>query len=1073
MAIGTLRSLIPGQTWTTGSGVPSASSGFKTQFYLDTSTGKIYEKTDTSTWVERGTINPSGGAAVTSVNTKTGDVSLTSGDIPEGANLYFTDGRAKTAAVVDSTSGMELDRAPSVHAAKEYVTNSVASEAAARTAADALLVPLSQKGVADGVATLDNTGKIPSTQIPATAITSVTVVQTIAERDALSPGEGDFCVVTDTSETFIYDGAAWVELIIGSAVISVNGKTGAVSLSTTDISEGTKLYYTDARAKLAAVINSSTGSETDKAMSVAVAKMYTDDAVETEKLAREAADALLIPLTQKGAANGVATLDSTSKIPADQIPAGIYLPSTGGTMTGPLAMAAQNEIRFADADSSNYVGFKGPLSVSTDKIWTLPAVDGVSGQVLTTDGSSVLSWTDGIGIKSINGDTTPIITLDASDVGALPITGGTLTGELTVTNGDLIVGSVRSLKFMDADGTNYVGLRAPSVVTTDKIWSLPSADGSNGQLLTTDGSGNLSWVSFPSTSDFVLKTGDTMTGNLTLGAPAGSRKELRFNDSDSSNYVGFRGASNATSNIIWELPGSDGSSGQLLSTNGNKLLQWVNPTDTSAFVQKTGSSMTGPLRLNFQQEVRFSSGGDASNYVAFFAPSGLSQNISLRLPSNYGFDGQVLMTDGFGGLSWGGLPPTDNFLLKTGGTMTGALIMDNYLEMKNENAIRFTDPSTLNYIGFKAPASGLISSTRIWTLPFADGSSGQVLSTNGSGTLSWVSIPSTSNFVARTGSTMIGTLGMQSRTQIQFYDTNNSNYVALRAADDVTSSTIWSLPPADGTNGQALITDGSANLSWTSIPSTANFIQKSGDSMTGALTMNAENEIRFADADSSNYVALKAASSIASNVSWTLPAADGAVGQFLSTDGGGTLSWVSQGAGAISSVNGQTGVVVLTASDVGAVSAAELTIATTSLQDALIAETNARIANSVSLANLTILVTSIQDALIAETNARIAASQSSASLSLLITSIQDAIIAETNARIATSLSQADLTVLSTAVQEAITEEANARIAEVKWLYGSGSPSPSVGKDNDFYMDLSLKQILQKQSGSWISIGTLN
>lgn len=43
----------------------------------------------------------------------------------------------------------------------------------------------------------------------------------------------------------------------------------------------------------------------------------------------------------------------------------------------------------------------------------------------------------------------------------------------------------------------------------------------------------------------------------------------------------------------------------------------------------------------------------------------------------------------------------------------------------------------------------------------------------------------------------------------------------------------------------------------------------------------------------SNYVAFRAPSSIAANVTWTLPATDGNTGQFLRTDGSGTLSWAS------------------------------------------------------------------------------------------------------------------------------------------------------------------------------------
>jgi hypothetical protein len=43
----------------------------------------------------------------------------------------------------------------------------------------------------------------------------------------------------------------------------------------------------------------------------------------------------------------------------------------------------------------------------------------------------------------------------------------------------------------------------------------------------------------------------------------------------------------------------------------------------------------------------------------------------------------------------------------------------------------------------------------------------------------------------------------------------------------------------------------------------------------------------------SNYVALRAPGSIAANVTWTLPGADGSAGQFLKTEGNGILSWAS------------------------------------------------------------------------------------------------------------------------------------------------------------------------------------
>ena len=60
--------------------------------------------------------------------------------------------------------------------------------------------------------------------------------------------------------------------------------------------------------------------------------------------------------------------------------------------TTALTLNATAELRLADTDSSHYVGFKSPGTVTSNKIWTLPAADGAAGQVLTTDGSGVFSF---------------------------------------------------------------------------------------------------------------------------------------------------------------------------------------------------------------------------------------------------------------------------------------------------------------------------------------------------------------------------------------------------------------------------------------------------------------------------------------------------------------------------------------------------------------------------------------------------------------------------------------------------------------------------------------------------------
>jgi hypothetical protein len=58
-----------------------------------------------------------------------------------------------------------------------------------------------------------------------------------------------------------------------------------------------------------------------------------------------------------------------------------------------LTLQAQSDLRFADSDSSHYVGFQAPATVSTSLTWTLPSADAtVSGYALVSDASGTLSW---------------------------------------------------------------------------------------------------------------------------------------------------------------------------------------------------------------------------------------------------------------------------------------------------------------------------------------------------------------------------------------------------------------------------------------------------------------------------------------------------------------------------------------------------------------------------------------------------------------------------------------------------------------------------------------------------------
>ena len=97
-------------------------------------------------------------------------------------------------------------------------------------------------------------------------------------------------------------------------------------------------------------------------------------------------------------------------------------------------------------------------------------------------------------------------------------------------------------------------------------------------------------------------------------------------------------------------------------------------------------------------------------------------------------------------------------------------------------------------------------------------------------------------------------------------------------------------------NSGGFVINGDSNT--VQLPTVSNSVEFNGSNgvfFNDNIFVNAEssspNEIRFRDADNSNYVALKAANTIGSNLSFVLPSSDGSNGHVLKTDGSGNLSF--------------------------------------------------------------------------------------------------------------------------------------------------------------------------------------
>jgi hypothetical protein len=80
-------------------------------------------------------------------------------------------------------------------------------------------------------------------------------------------------------------------------------------------------------------------------------------------------------------------------------------------------------------------------------------------------------------------------------------------------------GSTSEIRFQElvANGVNFVGFKAPDALPANQVWTLPTGDGSSGQVLRTDGNGHLAWITPGSGSVTNVGTGAGLTGGPITG----------------------------------------------------------------------------------------------------------------------------------------------------------------------------------------------------------------------------------------------------------------------------------------------------------------------------------------------------------------------------------------------------------------------------------------------------------------------------------------------------------------------------------------------------------------------------
>jgi hypothetical protein len=324
-------------------------------------------------------------------------------------------------------------------------------------------------GVANGVASLDSGGKVPVSELPAAVLGALSYQGTwnaSTNTPTLASGvgvKGYYYVVSVAGSTnldgitdwligdwAVYNGTAWQKVDNTDQVTSVNGQTGTVVLTTTNVAEGTNEYFTTARARASVsagtgiTYDSGTGVITNSSPSlggdVVGPASATDNAVArydatTGKLLQNS----LVIVDDTGSVTGVNALTAQSLTVNNNATLGFSNTDTLDVRARILSDLEPNANNSKDIGTSGRNwrdGFFGrtlhTVNLELTGTTSFDGAQGTSGQVLTSAGTgNTPTWT------------TPTTGTVTSVGGTGTVNGITLTGTVTST-GDLTLGGTLS-----------------------------------------------------------------------------------------------------------------------------------------------------------------------------------------------------------------------------------------------------------------------------------------------------------------------------------------------------------------------------------------------------------------------------------------------------------------------------------------------------------------------------------------------------------------------------------------------------------------------------------------------------
>ena len=250
-----------------------------------------------------------------------------------------------------------------------------------------------------------------------------------------------------------------------------------------------------------------------------------------------------------------------------------------------------------DAGAANVVN-SGELALRTDtpKLFAKTATDAVTTPI----------WI-GAQIESSPGDwtsTVKIATQSAINTTFMPKAGGSFSGDILLTGGS-------DIRFVaTGGGSNYAAFQAPSTIAASLTWTLPGADGSNGQVLSTNGTGTLAWISASSATTVTTTSDNTnATRYLVFAENSGSSKSLFVDDITTPlSYNPSTGDLTVAGNIV-----TSAATATLFNTTATTLTAGAAATTLTLGYGSTGTSTTnistGAVASAFIKTINIGTGG--------------------------------------------------------------------------------------------------------------------------------------------------------------------------------------------------------------------------------------------------------------------------------------------------------------------------------------------------------------------------------------------------------------------------------------------------------------------------------